>query len=45
MSKLQFYDDSFYLVTVNKQKCNGVKKMVRVTKNYSYFNRYECSLL
>ena len=42
-SKLQFLDDNFYLVTITKN-CNANKKIVRATKNYCYFNRYDCGL-
>ena len=43
LSKFHFSDDYFHFVTVTKN-CNGVKKIVKATKNDCYFNRYGCSL-
>ena len=43
LSKLQFPDNTFYLVTNTKKNCNGDKKIVKATKN-CYFNRHSWCL-
>jgi len=42
LSKLQFSNNNFYLVTVTRKIVD--KKIVDVTKNDCYFKRYDCGL-